>query len=206
MPSKKNNWVYSEKVKDHFFSPRNILKIPEEKYKADGVGYTGSPKCGDVMKMFIKVKNGRIIDCKWQTFGCASAISSTSVLSEMVTKGKGMKLEDAMKIKPQDIVKELNGLPNAKIHCSVLGDKALREAINDYYKKSGQDKKIKKEKTTVVCTCLNITDHDIEEAVLEGKDTYKKVQQATKVGTVCGACEEKVTKLIEMYKDKHFKS
>ena len=85
--------------------------------------------CGDVMKVWIIVKDGKIADCKWQTFGCASAIASTSIMSEMV---KGMKLEDAMKIRPQDIVKKLGGLPEQKIHCSVLGDQALRAAIKNY--------------------------------------------------------------------------
>lgn len=126
-----DGWFYSDTVKDHFFNPRNILKTQEEvdNYKADGVGIVGSPVCGDVMKMWIKVKDNKIIDCKWQTFGCASAIASTSMLSVMVNE---MKIEDALKIKPIDIVKRLNGLPARKIHCSVLGDKALRAAIEDY--------------------------------------------------------------------------
>jgi len=131
-------WLYTDKVKDHFFHPRNIFHTNEEAEKyakiADGVGQVGSPACGDVMKMFIKVdkKNNTIKECKWQTFGCASAIASTSVLSEMVV---GMKLEQAKKLTPADIVKELGGLPARKIHCSVLGDQALRAAIEDYEKK-----------------------------------------------------------------------
>jgi NifU-like protein involved in Fe-S cluster formation len=120
-------------VKEHFFSPKNVLKTQKEvkefERKADAVGQVGSPVCGDVMKVWIIVKDGKIAACKWQTFGCASAIASTSVMSEMV---KGMKLEDAMKIKPQDIVKKLGGLPEQKIHCSVLGDQALRVAIKNY--------------------------------------------------------------------------
>jgi nitrogen fixation NifU-like protein len=129
----KEKWFYSETVKEHFFNPKNVLKTETDvkafEKKADAVGQVGSPVCGDVMKVWIIVKDGRIADCRWQTFGCASAIASTSVMSEMV---KGMKLEDAMKIRPQDIVKRLGGLPEQKIHCSVLGDQALRAAIKNY--------------------------------------------------------------------------
>jgi NifU-like protein involved in Fe-S cluster formation len=134
-------WVYSETVKKHFFHPENLLTIDPSKYKADGVGYVGSPACGDMMKMWIKVdkKKDKIAECKWQTFGCASAIASTSILSVMVTEKGGMSLEDALKLRPQDIVERLSGLPQRKIHCSVLGDQALRAAINDYFKKSGQE-------------------------------------------------------------------
>jgi NifU-like protein involved in Fe-S cluster formation len=131
-------WLYSEKVKDHFFNPRNLMTNEEEKnYKADGVGMVGSPVCGDMMKVWIKVdkKTKRIKECKWRTFGCASAIASTSVMSEMVTKNGGLTLEEAKKITANDILKELGGLPANKIHCSVLGDQALRAAINDYLKK-----------------------------------------------------------------------
>ena len=132
----KEKWFYSKTVKEHFFNPKNVLKTQKEvkefEKKADAVGQVGSPVCGDVMKVWIIVKDGKIADCKWQTFGCASAIASTSIMSEMV---KGMKLEDAMKIKPQDIVKKLGGLPVQKIHCSVLGDQALRAAIKNYLEK-----------------------------------------------------------------------
>ena len=138
------SWLYSPVVKDHFFNPRNILKPEEEKdYSFDGMGYVGSPACGDVMKVWIKIdpKKDVITDCKWQTFGCGSAIASTSVMSEMVI---GMKLEEAIKLTPQDIIKTLGGLPERKIHCSVLGDQALRQAINDYFKKSGQEDRVVK--------------------------------------------------------------
>ncbi len=129
-------WAYSKKVKEHFLHPQNTFHSDEgaEKYEktADGIGQVGSPACGDVMKMFIKVENNKIKECKWRTFGCASAIASTSVLSEMVI---GKTLEEAKKITPQDIVKELGGLPPRKIHCSVLGDQALRAAIKDFEKR-----------------------------------------------------------------------
>jgi nitrogen fixation NifU-like protein len=129
------NWLYSEKVKEHFVNPKNVLDN-EEEFQPDGRGIIGNVKCGDEMLMVIKVdkKTQTITDCKWKTFGCASAIASTSMLSEMV---KGMTIEEALKLKPSDIVKELQGLPQNKIHCSVLGDKALRAAIEDYLKKNG---------------------------------------------------------------------
>ncbi len=131
-------WLYTDTVKDHFFNPRNIFRSDEEAESymktADGIGEVGSPACGDVMVMYIKVdkKDNTIRECRWSTFGCASAIASTSILSEMVI---GKSLEEAKKITPSDIVKALGGLPDRKVHCSVLGDQALRKAIEDYEKK-----------------------------------------------------------------------
>jgi len=199
-------WVYSDIVKEHFFNPKNILCKNKKTYHADGVGFVGSPACGDMMKMWIKVnsKTDRIKDCKWQTFGCASAIGSTSILSVMITEKGGMKLDDALKLTPQDILKRLGGLPDRKIHCSVLGDKALREAINDYFRKSGQKNRIVRKPARIICKCLNVTDHEIEEAVLEGKNTFEKVQHITKAGTACGKCIPKVKELIEFYNHKYF--
>lgn len=133
-----DNWLYSKIVKDHFFHPRNIFLNDEEEKdyekNADGIGQVGSAYCGDVMRMYIKVnkKNNAIRECRWKTFGCGSALASTSILSEMVI---GMKISEAKKITPNDIVKALGGLPVRKIHCSILGDQALRAAIEDYEKK-----------------------------------------------------------------------
>jgi len=129
------DWLYSEIVKDHFFNPRNYLA--EEKYEADGFGTAGSPVCGDLMKVWIKVdsEKNKIIECKWQTFGCASAIASTSMMSVMVTENGGMILEEAKKLSAEKIMTRLGGLPDNKIHCSVLGHLALRNAIDDYQKK-----------------------------------------------------------------------
>jgi nitrogen fixation protein NifU and related proteins len=196
------DWAYTEKVKDHFINPRNILE-DEEGYKYDGRGMVGNIKCGDQMLMVIKVDPAKnvITDCKWKTYGCASAIASTSVLSEMV---KGMKLEDAYHISPKEITAELGELPEHKIHCSVLGDKALREAINDYYKRSGKEDLVEKEEARVICQCMSVTDHEIEEAVLEGARSYLELQEHTKLGTVCGQCKEEALKLLSEYTEKHF--
>jgi nitrogen fixation NifU-like protein len=196
------SWAYTEAVKEHFMNPKNIL-MDEESYEEDGKGVTGNVKCGDEMIVVIKVdkEKGIITDCKWKTFGCASAIASTSVLSEMV---KGMKLDDAYNLSAKDINRELGGLPEHKVHCSVLGDKALRMAINDYYVRNGLEDKVKKEEERVVCKCMSITDQEIEHAVLEGARTFYELQEMTKVGTGCGECEQEVTQLLETYKNKHF--
>jgi len=120
-------------VREHFFFPKNIL-FDDSNYKADGIGSIGSPECGDVMNVWIKVdkKTGKIKECKWRTFGCASAIASASMMSVMATENGGMTLKDAKKLKPQQIVVRLGGLPDRKFHCSVLGHKALRNAVMDY--------------------------------------------------------------------------
>ncbi len=189
-------WVYSEKVKDHFFNPRNIMTEDEETYAADGVGEVGSMSCGDMMKVWIKVdkENDTIADCKWKTFGCASAIGSTSMLSTMVV---GMKLDEAMRLTPQDIINELDGLPDQKIHCSVLGDKALRAAVEEYFRKSGQEDRIDaRRKEDILCECLAVTRGEIEEAVEHGAKTFEAVQERTKCGTECGGCEEDITQLV----------
>ena len=195
-------WAYTDVVKEHFMNPKNIL-MDEDSYEEDGKGVTGNVKCGDEMMVVIKVdkEKGIITDCKWKTFGCASAIASTSVLSEMV---KGMKLDDAYNLSAKDINRELGGLPEHKVHCSVLGDKALRMAINDYYVRNGMEDKVKKEEERVVCKCMNITDQEIEHAVLEGARTFYELQEMTKVGTGCGECEQEVKELLETYKNKHF--
>ncbi len=196
-----SNWVYTEEVKQHFMHPKNVLKDGEN-FKVDGEGMVGNIKCGDQMMMAIQVENDAIKDCRWKTYGCASAIASTSALSEMI---KGMKLKDAFLLTPKDIMKKLGSLPEHKIHCSVLGDKALRAAINDYYEKNDMTDKVRKEEVKVICQCMNITDHEIEDAVLEGARTYYELQERTKLGTVCGQCEEPAKKLLEQYTKKHFK-
>lgn len=142
-PDRNIKWVYTDIVKDHFFNPRNMMLDEKEVDKFNGVGVVGSPACGDVMKMWIRVdkKSGKIKECKWKTFGCASAIASTSMLSVMVTEKGGMTVDEALKIKPQDIIKRLGGLPSRKIHCSVLGDQALKKSIENFLSKSKVESK-----------------------------------------------------------------
>lgn len=122
-------WVYTEIVKEHFLNPRNFLMGDETQYHADAEGVVGNPVCGDQMKMFIQVENSRIKDVKWKTYGCASAIASTSALSELA---KGRTLDEALMITAEEIEQYLGGLPKHKFHCSVLGHEALAAAIRDY--------------------------------------------------------------------------
>lgn len=203
MTKQEFKWVYTEKAKEHFLNPRNILKDDENPEDYDGKGIVGNIKCGDQMMFVIKVDKEKQIltDCKWKTYGCASAIASTSILSEMV---KGMPIERAYRITPKDVAKELGGLPEHKIHCSVLGDKALRAAINDYYIRNGMQDNVEKEKARIVCQCMNVTDREIEQAVLEGAQTYYELQERTKLGTVCGQCKDEATRLLHEYIEKHF--
>lgn len=200
--TKDMEWLYTDIVKDHFMHPRNVLH-DESSFAADGRGVIGNIKCGDEMVVMIKVNKGIITDCKWRTYGCASAIASTSVLSEMA---KGKTLDDAYRLTSKDIAKALGGLPEHKIHCSVLGDKALRAAIEDYYTKHGMPEKVQQVKEHIICKCLGITDKEIEEAVLEGARTYIQLQERTKIGTVCGKCKDKATELLQEYIKKHFDS
>lgn len=197
------NWVYTDKVKEHFMNPRNVLEN-EQDYHEDGKGIVGNVKCGDQMIVVIKVdkQKGIITDCRWKTYGCASAIASTSVLSEMV---KGMSLDDAYRLSPKDVAGKLGGLPEHKVHCSVLGDKALRSAIDDYYARHDMREKIRKEDARLVCQCMNVSDGEIENAVLEGARTYIELQERTKLGTVCGQCKDEAIRLLEKYIIKHFK-
>lgn len=207
------NWFYTPQVKEHFFNPKNIITGKEEVEEfekiANGIGMVGSPACGDAMKIWLLIEKDdqgveRIKECKWQTFGCASAIASTSMMSVMATENGGMTLEQAQNMNPKDIVDRLGDLPTRKFHCSVLGDKALREAINDYYKKSGQIDKVKVEGAKIIDKILKITDKDIEEAVLEGAITLEEVQKKTKVGVHDKECIAEVEQLIRFYHEKYF--
>lgn len=200
------SWVYSDEVKDHFFNPRNLLLKDPKAGECDAIGEVGSPACGDVMKMWIKIdkERDRIADLKWRTFGCGSAIAATSMFSVMATENGGMKIDDALAIKPQDIMKRLGGLPDRKIHCSVLADKAFRKAMNNYFRETGQIKRIMVEGQKVVDQRLNITDKDIEEAVLEGARTLSDVQKKLKVGVGDKNAIPEIEQLIRFYAEKYY--
>lgn len=187
------DWLYSEVVKDHFMNPRNVLSEAEESWPCDGRGMVGNIKCGDQMLILLRIKDDRIEDCRWKTYGCASAIASTSILSEAI---KGMDIQEAYTLKPQDIVAKLGGLPANKVHCSVLGDKALRAAIDDYLERQGRSSLAGSEAVEVICTCLNVTDRDIEDAWKAGDRTWEDLQARTKIGTACGGCKEKTLELL----------
>ncbi|HEY8499371.1 MAG TPA: Fe-S cluster assembly scaffold protein NifU [Clostridia bacterium] len=124
--------MYSEKVMDHFTNPRNVGEIEN----ADGVGQVGNPKCGDIMKMYLKIENNIITDVKFKTFGCGAAVATSSMATELI---KGKTIEEASKITNKAVLEALDGLPPAKIHCSVLAEEAITAAINDYKMKQGHD-------------------------------------------------------------------
>lgn len=179
-------WEYTDKVKDHFISPRNVGEVED----ADGVAEVGSMACGDALKLTIKVESGKISDAKFQTFGCASAIASASALTEML---KGKTIEEAEKITNQDIVDFLGGLPKEKMHCSVLGRQALEKALADYRGVSP-----KKEEGEIVCECFGVTDREIERAVRENNlKTIEEVTNYTKAGGGCGNCHESIQSIID---------
>ena len=120
---------YSEKVLDHFTNPRNVGEIPD----ADGVGTVGNPKCGDIMKMFPKIEDNVIVDCKFKTFGCGAAIATSSMATELI---KGKTVDEALKLTNKAVVEALDGLPAVKVHCSVLAEEAVKSAVADYYKRN----------------------------------------------------------------------
>ena len=122
--------LYSDKVMDHFKNPRNVGQIPD----ADGVGEVGNAKCGDIMKIYLKIKDGKINDVKFETFGCASAIASSSMATELI---KGKTVDEALSVSNKQVVDALDGLPAHKLHCSVLAEEAIKAAVKDYYDKNG---------------------------------------------------------------------
>ncbi len=200
------SWFYTDIVKDHFFNPRNFMHDEVQEGEYNAIGKVGSPACGDELRVWMKVDptTEKVLDFRWKTFGCGSAIASTSMASVMVTENGGLSLEEARKLKPQDIMERLGGLPQRKFHCSVLCDKALRDAINDYYRRTNQFEKIVTESARLIDPVAKVTDHDIEEAVLEGAHTLELVQQKTKVGIGNPSCLPAVEELIRFYREKYF--
>lgn len=124
--------IYSEKVMDHFANPRNVGEIDN----ADGIGEVGNAKCGDIMKMYLKIDGGIISDVKFKTFGCGAAVATSSMATELI---KGKSIDDALKLTNKAVIEALDGLPAAKLHCSVLAEQAIKAALADYYKKQGVD-------------------------------------------------------------------
>jgi NifU-like protein len=178
-------WDYTDKVKEHFLNPRNVGEIEN----ADGVGEVGSLACGDALKLTIKVEGSRIIDARFKTFGCASAIASSSALTEMI---KGMSLEEAAKLSNQEIAGFLGGLPKEKMHCSVMGREALQAAIANY-----RGMPLPMAQGEVVCECFGVTDLEIRRAIQENKlRTVEEVTNFTKAGGGCGNCHEQIETLL----------
>lgn len=182
-------WDYTDKLKEHFFNPRNVGEVENP----DGVGEVGSLACGDALKLTFKLdENGRIKDAQFKTFGCASAIATSSVLTEMI---KGKTLEEAAKVTNKDIADYLGGLPEQKMHCSVMGREALEAAIENY--RSGGRKKHELE-GRVVCNCFGVTEKEIERVIQENNLTsVEEVTNYCKAGGGCGGCQGEIEKIIE---------
>jgi NifU-like protein len=182
-------WEYTDKLKDHFFNPRNVGEIENP----DGVGEVGSLACGDALKLTFKLdEEGRIRDAKFKTFGCASAIATSSVLTEMI---KGKTLDEAAEVTNKDIANYLGGLPVQKMHCSVMGREALEAAIENY--RSGGKKKHELE-GRVVCNCFGVTENEIERVIRENNlTTVEQVTNYCKAGGGCGGCQGDIEKIIE---------
>lgn len=178
-------WEYTDTVTEHFQNPRNVGEIPD----AQGTGDVGSLACGDALKLTLKIENDCIVDAKFKTFGCASAIASSSALTEMV---KGMKVEDAEKITNEDIADFLGGLPKEKMHCSVMGREALEAAIADY-----RGLVLPSAEGEIVCECFGVTDIEISRAVKESNlRSVEEITNFTKAGGGCGKCEDKLRALL----------
>ncbi len=183
-------WEYTGKVLDHFRNPRNVGIIED----ADGVGEVGSLACGDALKLYFKLdKDGRIANVKFQTFGCASAIASSSALTEIV---KGMPLDKAGQVTNQDIADYLGGLPEQKMHCSVMGREALEAAIENY--RSGREGRKRILAGKVVCNCFGVTEEEIERVTRENRLTsVEQVTNYTKAGGGCGKCKGEIAAIVE---------
>ncbi len=182
-------WDYTDKVNDHFRNPRNVGKVDHP----DGTGEVGSLACGDALKLMFKLDDaGRIKEAKFQTFGCASAIASSSALTEMII---GKTLEEAEKITNKDIAEYLGGLPKQKVHCSVMGREALEAAIYNYRTGKKWDKDLEGE---VVCHCFGVTDKEIERVTRENNvKTLEELTNACKAGGGCGNCLPDLQKIID---------
>ena len=182
-------WDYTDKVQEHFLHPRNVGELPG----ANAVGEVGSLACGDALKLFLKISpDGIIEDASFQTFGCASAIASSSALTELI---KGKSVEEASKITNKDIAAYLGGLPKEKMHCSVMGEEALEAAIRNW---KGLPPREQEEEGRLVCKCFGVTDTQIRKAIREnGLTTVDEVTNFTKAGGACGDCREQIQDILD---------
>ena len=184
-------WNYSEKLLDHFYNPRNMGDLEDP----DAVAQVGNITCGDALRLSLKIQDGRVFDAKFKTFGCGSAIAAASALTEMV---KGKDLEEAGKITNQDIADYLDGLPAEKMHCSVMGEEALRKAIALY---QGEEMRSKEEES-VLCTCFTISEEKVRDAISRYHlTTVEEVAHYTKAGAGCGGCRDQIERLLEELKE-----
>lgn len=183
-------WNYSKKVQDYFVHPHNAGPLAD----ANAIGEVGSIACGDALKLYLKINDQGVIEkASFETFGCASAIASSSVLTDMVI---GMKVDDALKITNADIAKALDGLPREKMHCSVMGQEALEAAIRQWKGEPAMPRA--QEEGKLVCKCFNVTDQTIIRAIRENHlKTVDDVTAFTKAGGGCGECRDEIAKILE---------
>ena len=198
-------WDYSEKVMDHYRNPRNVGTIDN----ADMVGEAGSLACGDSLKIFIKLDGNKVVDAKFQTFGCGSAVAASSILTEMII---GKTIDEVKKITNKDIADELGGLPPEKMHCSVMGRESLEDALKNYYGENSEEweelaldlYEHEHVGDKIVCTCFNVTENQIWEAIkVNGLTTVEEVTNYTKAGGACGRCKGLIKDIIETYLKKN---
>lgn len=186
-------WEYSEKVLDHYRNPRNVGKIDN----ADLIGEAGSLACGDSLKLYLKLDGNKIADAKFQTFGCGSAVASSSILTEMII---GKTLDEVKKITNKDIAEELDGLPQEKMHCSVMGQEALEDALKKYYGEGEYSTDVIKSTDKIVCTCFNVSEKQILEAIkINNLKTVEEITNYTKAGGACGRCKGYIKDILETY-------
>ncbi len=197
-------WDYSDKVIDHYRNPRNVGKIDN----ADAIGEAGSLACGDSLKIYLKIKDGIVTDAKFQTFGCGSAVASSSILTEMII---GKTVEEVKKITNKDIADELGGLPPEKMHCSVMGYEALEDALKNFDDYTDLDdlrneENAQKVGEKIVCTCFGVTENVIWDAIkINGLKTVEEITNYTKAGGACGRCKAAIQDIIDTYYKKEGK-
>ncbi len=185
-------WNYSDKVFDHFMNPRNVGEVENP----DGVGEVGSMACGDALRLSFRLDDqGRIAEAKFQTFGCGSAIASSSVLTEMI---KGKTLEEAARITNEDIARELDGLPREKMHCSVMGREALEAAMVDYYKRQGKNVPCDLlHRETILCHCFQVSKDTVRQAIYDHRlREIEDVTNYTKAGGGCTDCHHDIADML----------
>ena len=197
-------WDYSDKVIDHYRNPRKVGKIDN----ADAIGEAGSLACGDSLKIYLKIKDGIVTDAKFQTFGCGSAVASSSILTEMII---GKTVEEVKKITNKDIADELGGLPPEKMHCSVMGYEALEDALKNFDDYTDLDDLRNEENAQkigekIVCTCFGVTENVIWDAIkINGLKTVEEITNYTKAGGACGRCKAAIQDIIDTYYKKEGK-